>query len=155
MSRRRNGPGAAAVASVPAEVWEAYLEAVGEHGTKQLCARRLGIGWRVLLARMEEDVAFRQEVEHAMELCADRLEEQLIAAETSKVQVVGMIVRLKALRPRQYIERQVAMQVNVHADVAVSPEDARAMLADLVRHAQPRTVQMLMQGPGQGQRLGG
>lgn len=130
----------------PEPLWERYLAELAQHGTKRKCAERVGLTWRAIIKRLDEDVEFRERVDFAMELCADGFEEMLVAPDLGKSQVVGLIVRLKALRPQQYIERQVSMAVNVSADLAVSPEDAKALLASLVRDMQPRTVRMLTEG---------
>ena len=127
------------------EQWARYLELVGEHGTKRLCALRVGLWWPAVCERMEHSPQARREVDDAMELCADRLEEMLSSPDMAKSQVVGLIVRLKAVRPNQYIERAVSMNVSLTAQTQVSPEEARALLASLVKDAQPHTVRALME----------
>ena len=129
-----------------AETWAAYLEMVAEHGTVRLCAKRLGIPWKEVARRLSEEGEFREAVEHAKEVCAERLEEMLTAPGIDKRQVIGLIVRLKALKPAQYIERQVSMAVNVSTEMQVTPEEARALLANLLKDAQPQTVRMLTGG---------
>ena len=109
----------------------------------------MGLPWRLVRQRLDEDEAFRDEFVHAIEVRIERLEELLVAPGLEKRNVVGLIVRLKAMLPDRYIERQVSMAVSVRTEVKVTPEEAKALLASLMKDAQPQTVRMLTGGKGE------
>mgnify|MGYP001587880827 CR=1 FL=1 len=138
-----------AAGQASAETWAAYLAGVAEHASKWLSAERVGLPWRLVRQRLDEDEAFRDEFVHAIEVRIERLEELLVAPGLEKRNVVGLIVRLKAMLPDRYIERQVSMAVSVRTEVKVTPEEAKALLASLMKDAQPQTVRMLTGGKGE------
>ena len=66
----------------------------------------------------------------AREFYADTLERDLIASAERSDNPVGYIVRLKALRPAEYIEKHAVMSLNVHADLPSA--DAAQLLRDML-----------------------
>jgi hypothetical protein len=123
--------------------WEAaYLARLTETGARMASARDVGIRWRDVTRRMRADAEFEEQVHEAIDLYADSLEKRL-TTETSKSNVVGLIVRLKALRPASYIERTVTANLNVSTEARVTPAQAQALLRDMVCDARPEVLAML------------
>jgi hypothetical protein len=126
--------------------WEAlYLARLTETGARMASACDVGIRWRDVTRRMRAEPAFEEQVHEAIDLYADGLEKRL-TTETNKSNVVGLIVRLKALRPAQYIERTVTANLNVATEATVAPAQAQALLRDMVRDARPEVLAMLFGG---------
>lgn len=128
--------------------WVQYLDFLEEHGTKAQCAKRAGIRWWRILQRQDEDGEFRDAMEHALVLCGEALEEMLVAPGLDKRQVVGLIVRLKAIFPERYIERNATGSLTVNVEMKIEEKDASALLTRMLLDAQPHTMKRLLEGTG-------
>lgn len=129
---------------LPPDWRQQYLTALEETGGKYLAARRTGISRSVVLHELSRSPHFVAQVDDAIELYADHIEQLLTDPATKNV--VGLIVRLKALRPDRYIERQVNVGLTVTAGATVTMEHAKALLAGMLAVAQPETVRALTEG---------
>jgi hypothetical protein len=56
---------------------------------------------------------------------------------------VPHIVRLKALRPAEYIERRLEASISVTATAQITGDEAKALLQDMLESATPMTRAML------------
>jgi hypothetical protein len=132
---RRPGP------ALPAG-WQArYLEALRKAGGYFKAAELAGVSSRTALRWRQADRDFEAAVHDALELYADRLEEQLVATGTNGGNPVPFIVRLKALRPGEYIEKHAVLTVN--ADVVVDAALGRQLVAEMLQHSSSATLEML------------
>ena len=73
---------------------------------------------------------FDEQISDALEEYADQLEREMVEQAKARGNPVGYIVRLKALRPQQYIEKHVALTLSTNADIA--PGDPAALLARML-----------------------
>lgn len=98
-------------------------------------AEAAGVHGRTISRERERDPAFNDAVLDALQYHADVLEEAMETQAEKTGNPVGYIVRLKALRPAQYIEKHAVMNLNVTANVEGA--DAMALLSQLVRELSP------------------
>ena len=140
---RRRGA-AIAASQLPAGWQAAFLTALESHGGKYRAAREVGVRWRDVLRAKTASPAFADQIDEAMGLFADSVEDMLI--DPTNKNVVGTIVRMKALRPDQYIERRAEVVINHNTMQlgGVSEADATALLKRMLLEAQPETVQRLL-----------
>lgn len=118
---------------MPSNGWQPrFLAELEEVGGRWIAARAAGVTRTQVLDELARNPSFGQQVEDALELYADRLEQVLVHPQTKNV--VGPIVRLKALRPHLYLEKHITLGLTMHQDKVSHGEAAtllRAMLGDL------------------------
>lgn len=118
--------------------WEKrYLKYVRLKGAKVRAARYAGVSYRTAERRAAADPRFAEQIEQALQSYADWCEEQLVASSVERGNPVGLIVRLKALRPDQYIERQAIL--NVNANLNIEGSDGAAILRQMLGQMTPST----------------
>lgn len=128
--------------------WKArYLVHVRKHGHYALAAHNLGLSPRTAERERTRDPEFDADCRDAKEIAADGMEIDMLELAQTSGNPVPYIVRLKALRPHEYIEKHALMTVNVHAELA--GHDAGALLAEMLAHMSPATHQLFTQGPTQ------
>jgi ribosomal protein S12 methylthiotransferase accessory factor YcaO len=91
--------------------------------------------------RMNADPDFHEAVQEARQYHADQLEEELEDMGRASKNPVPHIVRLKALRPAEYIEKQATMTVSAHA--SLTQEDGKRLLAAMLSQATDATLKAL------------
>jgi hypothetical protein len=124
--------------------WEdAFFRYLDLHGTYYRAAEAAGVSIDAVDARRSRDPAFEAQCRLARERHADSLEQALEAQAKKTGNPVGYIVRLKALRPKDYVERHLVESLNVSVSTTVSPEDAQALLRAMLREASPASLQAL------------
>jgi len=114
---------------------------VREHGGLCLAAEQAGVDVRTVQRLRASDPAFDERVTTARELYADTLEHEMVDQARQRGNPVGYIVRLKALRPEDYIERHKIMSLNVNVDA--TPDDAPGLLRAMLGDVTPATLQSL------------
>jgi hypothetical protein len=133
--RHRPGP------PVPGQWRDAFIEELRDHAGMYRAARRVGINPRTVYDVMERDPAFADAVKIAREECADGYQAEMIDQARDTGNPTGYIVRLKALRPSEYIEKHAVL--NVTADVQLGSEDAMSLIRSLIDTARPHTLSSL------------
>ncbi len=126
-----------------------FLESVKRTGGVWKAADAAGIHPRIAQRHMHDDPAFKDAVDDARQYHADHLEEQLELQSEKTGSPVGYIVRLKALRPNEYIEKHAVM--NLTATVALDTNAGLELLQAMLGRATGQTVQALQSpigGPG-------
>jgi hypothetical protein len=124
--------------------WEsAFFKYLDLHGTYYRAAEAAGVSIDAVDARRSRDPAFEAQCRLARERHADSLEQALEAQAKKTGNPVGYIVRLKALRPKDYVERHLVESLNVSISSTVSPEDAHNLLAAMLRESAPSSLQTL------------
>jgi len=110
--RARPGP------PIPAD-WKArYLEHVRTHGHYALAARRAGVSPKTAERERAADPDFDAECRDAREEAADGIEIDMLDSARRSDNPAGFIVRLKALRPHEYIEKHAVMNFTVSTELA-------------------------------------
>ena len=141
---RRDGP------PLPPQWRERYIEEVTRTGGLYRAAERVGVNYTTTLRYRNADPEFDRQVLEARELAADDLEEELVDQARRTDNPVGYIVRLKALRPMQYIERHAVMNVSVDLHAEITETAALSLLRDMFNDATDAT-RMLVNGRELGQ----
>lgn len=118
-----------------------YVARVRAHGGYILAAEECGVSPKTAERHRARDPRFDAKVDLAREAYADSLARDLADQSIARGNPVGMIVRLKALRPMEYIERQVTMSLS--ATVEATPDEAKALLAQLAGNVTPATLRAL------------
>ena len=109
--RRRPGPG------IPDD-WQArFLRYYREHGGLWRAAEAAGVSYETVGRYRQHDRAFETQVQDAKQYYADSLEQRMIAQAEESGNPVGYIVRLKALRPNEYIEKHAVVNFNLQAEI--------------------------------------
>ena len=136
-ARKRPGP------KTPHHWPERYLALVRERGNLDRTARAVGVDPKTARAYRAAHPEYEAEIADALEEAADRLEDDLITQAEASGNPVGYIVRLKALRPAKYIERQATL--NLSADLnLLPPEEAKALLGRMLGALTPATAQAML-----------
>jgi hypothetical protein len=118
-----------------------YLEHVVKTGATFRALARAGVTPRQLQDAIDQDGDFAEAIERAKGEHGDDLAEGLVETRFP----VGRIVRLKALRPQEYIEKHAVL--NLNADLNELPlRDAVAVLRGMMTHITPSTRRMLDAG---------
>jgi hypothetical protein len=131
--------------ALPAD-WQArFLAAYKQLGGVHLAAEAASIHPETVRRYRHADPAFDAACLDAREFYADTLERDLIASAERSDNPVGYIVRLKALRPAEYIEKHAVMSLNVHADLPSA--DAAQLLRDMLGTLTESSRHLLSTGP--------
>lgn len=125
-----------------------YLAVLRRTGGYYLAAHGAGISPDTAERWRRDDPAFGQRVRDVMNLHGDTLQVRLIESGRKRENPVGYIVRLKALRPQQYAERMMSLNVNVDVDAA-EMSDVRELLGAMLQDTSTATQAALT--PGQRQ----
>jgi hypothetical protein len=124
--------------------WEgAFFKYLDLHGTYYRAAEAAGVSIDAVDARRSRDPEFEAQCRLMRERHADSLEQALEAQAKKTGNPVGYIVRLKALRPKDYVERHLVESLNVSVSTSVTAEDAQALLRAMLREASPASLQAL------------
>src|SRR5262249_2770675 len=119
-------------------VFLAYLE---QNGTLYRAARAAGVSDDTVRRERARDPDFDRAADEALQLHADPLEEEL----GPQPGVVGKIVRLKAIRPDRYIERQAVVNINAPSN-EIAEVEARRLLQRMIASCTEATRRVLMEG---------
>jgi hypothetical protein len=114
--------------------WQArFLHAYRSRGGLHRAAEAASVHPETVRQERLRNPAFDQQVLAAREYYADLVEETMLASADRSDNPVGFIVRLKALRPTEYIERHAVMSVSLSAELPGhdAAELLRAMLGTL------------------------
>jgi hypothetical protein len=121
-----------------------YLDRLRAHAGWHLAAEQAGVAYRTALRHRHADPAFDEACEDARQLFADRL----INAHSKKSLKTGNPLfafgLLKAVRPREWIERHLQMTVNVDVE-GPSSEDVKQMLALMLGGSTAETRRLLVE----------
>jgi hypothetical protein len=130
------------------EGWQArFLEHYRTVGGIWRSAELAGIHPETVRRYRHEDPVFDQAVRDAREAYADRLEEMMIASADRSDNPAGFIVRLKALRPSEYIEKHAIMSISLTG--TLGEIDGAAVLRAIVGDPGAPTQQLLSTPPAQ------
>jgi len=121
----------------------AYLE---RHGTFHRAAKVAGVSEDTVLRERHRDPEFDRACEHARQVHADGCEEALEGMARESKNPVGLIVRLKAIRPAQYIERSATLAVRADLTSGPSSEEAEALLRQMLQDCTDATRRLLTVG---------
>lgn len=117
----------------PSDEWqERYLAYYREHGGQYRSARTLGIRWATVYDEIHRNPDFARALAEAREEFADQCETRMLDLGERSNNPVPYIVRLKALRPSEYIEKQVSVNVNATADL---DDEQTAQLVSALVHS--------------------
>ena len=131
--------------STPPHWKERYLELIRERGNFHRTAREAGVDPTTALRERDRDPEFDRLCQEARQEYADLAEDTMVQDSHETGNPAGLIVRLKALRPLEYIEKHAIM--NVTANLAeLQPDDAKALLQAMLGSTTPSTQKMLSDG---------
>src|SRR5678816_3007149 len=109
-SRKRRGVTGPAI---PADWQGRLLEYYRTHGGLHRAAEAASVSLETVRRHRHANPAFDAAVREAREYYADLVEERMMAIGERRDDVTASIVRLKALRPQEYIEKHAVMNVTV------------------------------------------
>ena len=134
--KRKPGP------PLPREWETAYLERIKQHGLYYLAAEEVGVSSKTVQRRRADDPAFNEACLLAREHAADRIAQKLSKQAEESGNPVGHIVRLKQLRPAEFVEQHVVKTLSMNVSVSADGDSAlgQAVLAQLLQHASPETL---------------
>jgi hypothetical protein len=132
---------------IPAAWRTRYLEHVRQHGHYALAAQAAGISQETARRERVANPAFDADCRDAREEAADRVEIKMLESAERSDNPAGFIVRLKALRPHEYIEKNVTVSMNMTAEVP--GVDVVQVLQSMLGHLTEPTRQLLAQGAPQ------
>jgi hypothetical protein len=135
IKRRRPGP------EIPTGWQEVFLEEVRRTGGFYKAAEAAGVHPKTATRWMNSRPEFQEAVHDARERHADLLEEELESMGRATGNPVPHIVRLKALRPTEYIEKRAVLTVSTTAQI--TQEEGRRLLAAMISQATSATLQAL------------
>ena len=116
----------------------AFLTEYAARGGFFRSAVAAGVSSSFVSDTVARDPDFAAQAEQARQLFADTLEDRMVRQAEERGNPVGYIVRLKALRPAEYIERHATL--SLYADLSPgNPEDARQMLTAMLGSLTPAT----------------
>lgn len=129
----------------PRTGWEArYLKILAERGGTYLSAQAAGVSHHTVQYRRERDPEFVAAERDAIQLFADGVEERMLKQADDRGNPVGYIVRLKALRPNEYIEKQASTNITLNVEhFQIVEAQAVAALTAFARAASSATIQAL------------
>jgi hypothetical protein len=127
----------------PRDWKERYLEHVREHGHYALAARVAGVSQKTAQRERHANPDFDELCREAREEAADNVELKMMASAEISHNPVPYIVRLKALRPHEYIEKHAVVSLSMTAEVP--GVNVPALLAQMLGHLTPPTRELLAQ----------
>jgi hypothetical protein len=81
----------------------------------------------------------------ARQYFADTVEENMLASADKHGNPVGYIVRLKALRPNEYIEKHAVVNMNLSGQL--NPDDAARLLGAMLQHSSDDVTRAMLTPP--------
>jgi hypothetical protein len=129
---------------IPAQWRERYLDHVRLHGHYALAARAAGISQETARRERVANPAFDSDCREAREEAADRVEIKMLESAERSDNPAGFIVRLKALRPHEYIEKHAVVNLNMTAELP--GVDVVQVLQTMLGHLTEPTRLLLAQG---------
>jgi hypothetical protein len=122
-----------------------YVELIGQRGNFYETAELCGVHYKTALRERDRDPDFDAACMEARQLFADKLEHRMLDSAERSDNPAGFIVRLKALRPQEYIEKHAIL--NLSADLnELPPGDAVQLLRGMLSQTTPSTTKMLGDG---------
>jgi hypothetical protein len=115
-------------------------------GTRIKALSVAGVTRRELQAALDDDRDFAEAIETAMGEYLDTCEEALVAT-SRRGNPVGLIVRLNAGRPAEYIERSASIDLNAELTQKAPIADGVALLRGMLESTTPATQRMLSGAP--------
>lgn len=137
---RKSGP------ITPADWKTRYIELIREYGNFYQTARMAGVDPSTALRNRNADPEFDRLCLEARQDFADQLETQMVADSHESGNPAGQIVRLKALRPAEYLEKHLALTLSADLNELPAP-DATSILKAMLASATESTIQHLQQQP--------
>ena len=126
--------------------WQArFLQAYRTRGGIHRAAEAASVSHEAVRMERHRNPAFDQAVLEAREYYADLVEEAMVASADRSDNPAGFIVRLKALRPQEYIEKHAVMNVTVTTELDAA--DGAAFLRDMLGALRPSTQALLGDAP--------
>lgn len=122
---------------------DAYLGYIRQHGGIYKAARQAGIEPSTAWREAERDPAFAEQIKIARQECADGYQDEMVEHARRTGNPVAFIVRLKQLRPDEYIERHAVATLNVNVDAGDDVQGARRLLQTMLGDTDPSTLQRL------------
>jgi hypothetical protein len=132
---RKPGP------QLPHDWRERFLEAYRTRGGLHRAAEAASVSHEAVRMERHRDPAFDQQVLAAREYYADLVEEAMLASADRSDNPAGFIVRLKALRPHEYIEKHAVMNFTV--STTLEPDDGAQLLREMLTTLRPSTQALL------------
>jgi hypothetical protein len=124
---------------------ERYLALIRKTGNYAKTARAVGVSPRTAQRERDRDPEFNELCLEAVQEAADDLEDRMVAGAEASGNPAGFIVRLKALRPAQYIEKHAVLSLS--ADLNELPvQDALSVLRGMLGTTTITTTQMISDG---------
>src|SRR5262249_9711754 len=122
---------------------ERFLTELERTGGYHTSAKAAGVSHETIRRYRQADPAFAQKCRDAVDLKADRLEQELeeMGRDSKGKNPVPHIVRLKALRPAAYIEKQAV--VSLPGSFELEPADATSLLRRLLENVTPTTLKKI------------
>ncbi len=117
-----------------------FLAFYRTHGGAHRAAEAAGVSHETVRRYRHADPAFDQACIDAREYFADQTEERMLASAERSDNPAGYIVRLKALRPAEYIERHAISSLSVNVTAELSGPDAAHLLATMLASATAPTT---------------
>jgi hypothetical protein len=118
-----------------------FLEAYRTRGGLHRAAEAASVSHETVRVERHRNPAFDAAVRDAREYYADLVEETMLASADRSDNPAGFIVRLKALRPAEYIEKHAVMNLTVTAEL--DSADGAAMLREMFSAMRPSTQALL------------
>lgn len=122
-----------------------YLELVREKGNFHRTAREVGVDPKTAYRERERDADFDAACMDARQEFADRIEDQMVEDSHLSGNPAGQIVRLKALRPAEYIEKHAVMSLTANLN-ELPVTDAVQLLKAMLGATTPATQRQLADG---------
>mgnify|MGYP000060525845 CR=1 FL=1 len=141
--KRKPGP------STPPNWKVRYVELIREHGHFHRTARMVGVDPSTAYRERDLDPEFERQCQDARQEYADQIEHRMIESAEASGNPAGFIVRLKALRPAEYIEKHAMLTLT--ADLNELPvSDAASLLRAMLGSTTDSTKSMLGDGTSAG-----
>lgn len=122
--------------------WQAtFLEAYRTRGGLWRAAKAAGVCHETVRRYRNADPVFDEQVKDAREEYADQLEERMIDSAERSDNPAGFIVRLKALRPQEYIEKHAVMNFTVTTEL--DSADGARVLQEMFTAMRPSTQALI------------
>ncbi len=119
-----------------------YLTLLRSQGGYFISARQVGVAPKTAYREREADPAFNDACEEARQEYADSIEHRMVASAEASGNPAGFIVRLKALRPAEYIEKHAVLSLTANLN-ELPVEDATALLKAMLSNTTQETQKSL------------
>lgn len=126
---------------IPANWQERFLAYYKANGTMYRAAEAASVSMDTVRRYRDSDPDFAAKLAEATEYAADVVEEAMVNSAKETGNPAGFIVRLKAMRPAQYIEKNVSISLGLTAEV--QGHDVIPALRAMLESASPAAKLML------------